>query len=113
MVRVVSCEIKGSLKTFRVSPVQYAFTGIMISQLSGLDINGVPGDTYLDTFGLNDRFGVGVNVAMLVALLCGFLVLAFLGLWKIVVSTGLSRFAVRKIRRQVLRRAIPPRQGQR
>jgi ABC-type multidrug transport system permease subunit len=43
-----------------ISPAQYAFTGMLLNELNGREINGLSGNAQLDLIGASSRFSVGV-----------------------------------------------------
>ncbi|ORZ31037.1 hypothetical protein BCR44DRAFT_1516538 [Catenaria anguillulae PL171] len=66
-----------------VSPVQYAFTGLMENYWRNRIVKGIVGNEHLDQIGVSARFGIFLNAVFLIVLWAAFTLLGYFGLRRI------------------------------
>ncbi|KAI9176110.1 hypothetical protein H9P43_006475 [Blastocladiella emersonii ATCC 22665] len=71
-----------------ISPIQYAFTGLMLNFWAGRDVNGFDGDAYLEQLQVTKRFSIGVNVVFMAILYAFYTILGYFALRRIAYAIG-------------------------
>lgn len=87
-----------------ISPIQYAFTGVTRSQLSGRTVGNYTGEEALQEIRADKRFPSGIDIVFLVAIFLFFLFLGFLSLVKSTWPYGLQRVYIIRKRKEIMSR---------
>lgn len=74
------------------------------TELESRTFDGASGDAALNSIGASQRFSNGLNVVFLVTIFCAFLLLALVGLYRVIAKAGLSKRSITRERKDIVSR---------